>query len=48
VYVDIGEEVSPGTPLFAITKLDKQEVVISLSSAEKDQITKGKKVTVLQ
>ena len=48
VYVDVWEEVNPGTPLFAITNTDQQEVVITLSSAEKDQITKGKNVTVLQ
>ncbi len=48
VFVDVGEEVNPGTPLFGLTNTNDQEVVISLSSTEKDQIWVGKNVTVLQ
>lgn len=46
IFVDVGEEISPWTPLFSLTTTDKQEVTISLSSEEKDQVFVWTKVQV--
>ncbi len=46
ILVDEGEEVNNGTPLFTMTTTQDQEITITLSSEEKDQISVGTIVTV--
>ena len=46
IFVDEGEEVSPGTQLFSLTTTEDQEVIITLSSDEKDQIKEWTEVVV--
>jgi len=46
ILVDIGQEVSPGTPLFTIASNDEQEIEIALTSDEVERLTEGQKVTV--
>lgn len=47
VLVDVGEEVSPGTPLFTLTTTKDQEVTITLNSDEKDQVKEWSLVNVV-
>ena len=44
--IDEGEEITPGVPLFTVTTTKDQEVVISLSSDEKDQVSEWSLVEV--
>jgi len=48
IFVDEGEEVNPGTPLFSMTSTEDQEVIVTLSAAEKEQVPEGATVRVVQ
>gem|GEM_PF-5958251 len=39
---------NPGTPLFSMTSTEDQEVIVTLSAAEKEQVPEGATVRVVQ
>lgn len=46
ILVDIGQEVSPGTPLFTISSQDEQQVEVALGASEIDLVEIGQEVLV--